>query len=80
MVVFISLCTIFLTTKTLDSEIACKPRCSADVQWHVIAVNDALHKTHPLGDEVVELFDEHPALTASIALTRSSLFATSSQS
>ena len=63
---------MYLTTKT--SEIASQLRCSADVQGHVIAVNDALHKTHPLGDEVVELFDEHPAFTAGIVLTPSNLF------
>ena len=35
-------------------------RSSANVQWHVIAVHNALYEAHPLGDEVVELFDEDP--------------------
>jgi len=35
-------------------------RFSADIQGHVIAINNSLHESHPFGYQVVKLFDEDP--------------------
>ena len=35
-------------------------RFSADIQGHVIAINDSLHESHPFGYQVVKFFDEDP--------------------
>ena len=37
-----------------------EPSFSADIQGHIIAINDSLHEAHPLRDQVIELFDEDP--------------------
>ena len=39
-------------------------RNSADVQRHVIAVDDSLDETHPFGDQIVEFFDEDPDIVS----------------